>query len=320
MRIALVYEPRPQTWPKFQWVHDGLLNLGHDIFHVPQDFGALEHADKTCDLVLFEQKEPGLGRKNIIRYAKEKRSTWVQWWFDLLLGMPENQHSNYMGLYGDLARVMDFVLVKERGLLWDYAQQGIKAKYVDQGCPDNWPEAPKQNREFDVLVFGTKMDEYDIRRTDVVTLLGSGISVAWAGRGGPVPEGCIDLDFVHAWQIPNLIGRAGVVLCTDLRIDLDGYWSDRIWMAGGAGAAVVHHHRTSGPQFPHLFSGHYTGIVREVKMLLSDDSLRTGMQSASRRVVMATQTYSQICERWLHEIGIGKQSDSVTGAVCEVPR
>ena len=49
-QIAVVYPVR-KRWPKMRWLHDALVDLGHDVRHV-QTLAELEQADSDCEKML----------------------------------------------------------------------------------------------------------------------------------------------------------------------------------------------------------------------------------------------------------------------------
>ena len=58
MRIACVYHPRLTAGcGKFHFIADAFRALGHSVTHV-QTLAELKEADKTCEVVLFEQRCP----------------------------------------------------------------------------------------------------------------------------------------------------------------------------------------------------------------------------------------------------------------------
>ena len=93
------------------------------------------------------------------------------------------------------------------------------------------------------------------RRADVRTLVDAGFNVAWASDGDK-PQGVASIPWTHPDYLPALMSRAAVTLCVDLRHDVAGYWSDRLWLALGAGACVVRRFTEGQPGLPYLSYTH----------------------------------------------------------------
>jgi hypothetical protein len=296
MRIGLVYEPRPRTWPKFQWVADALLELGHALIHLTS-IEMLMDVEKTCDLVLFEHRENPIGRKQIAKQGAGHKSIWVQWWFDLLI---EQRHQDLITVFGDLMRTMDFVAVKERCVDRYQQEFGINAFRLDQGCPP-WMGAVQyqSDPEFDVVIFGTRMEEYSQRYDEARILAAADFRVAWAGDNGLPPPGVTDISFCPAGELPALLSRGAVCLCVDLRDDVPGYWSDRVWLAGGAGAFVLHRHILGdpGPEFPH--QTYEDGLTETVSSILLGGKW-SEIGRLAREIVMRDFTYAKRCQELIN--------------------
>lgn len=293
--IGLVYKARPR-WPKFHWVHEALMGLGHRCFHITS-LAELREAESSCALILFEQRDPGLGPKQIRDWERSGSAIWAQWWFDLLWDQPNEP---LMERFGPMLRRFDLVFVKERARLADYAAAGIRAVYLDQGCPADIGEA-KGEPEFDVLTFGSSRREYGQRTADVLALVAAGFNVAWAGDGTP-PVGVTALPWTHPAQLPGLISRAALTLCVDLRDDVDGYWSDRLWLALGAGACVVRRRTVGEPTGSYSSYGNHAELVRIVLELLARPEERRRLASEARQTVLSHNTYRNRCEELLRHV------------------
>lgn len=304
MKIGVVYEPRPQTWPKFQWVRDALLGLGHAVSHL-RSIDELMEADADSDVIFFEHREPGLGRKLLVSSSVGHKAVWIQWWFDLCI---EQKHQPLLELYGPLMRCMDYVVVKEKNPRDSYRSYAINAVWGDQGCPAQMGEVRHSgNPEFDVVLFGTRMEEYRQRWLDVKALVDAGYKVAWAGDSGPVPTGCVDLPKCLPFQLPVLMSRSAVTLAVDLREDVDGYVSDRFWLATGAGACVVHRCQWDGPKVSSVQYRNEAELIGIVRTLRWNHEARKQIGETARREVMSKYTYERACERVLYACGLQQQ-------------
>ena len=92
--------------------------------------------------------------------------------------------------------------------------------------------------------------------------------------------------------LPDLASDAAVVLCVDLRHDLAGFWSDRQWLALGAGACVVRRDATGlNPAMPMHVYQDVDGLVDLVGRLRGDVGQRRAIGTAAREYVMGGHTY-----------------------------
>jgi hypothetical protein len=292
MKIGLCYVRDDARWPKFQWLTDGF-GTDHETTHI-HDLDALTEANETHDLIVFMHREPGPGRKQIVNVAK--KCVWVQWWFDLFI---RQSHQDLIPLYGPLAYKQDFILCKERACIDEYREHGIVAHYLDQACPANYPETTHNPAPaFDVMVVGTLMHEYGQRHQDVQSLVQAGFRVAWAGEGGVAPSGVTHLPWVHPNRIPDTLSKAAVSLCVDLRQDVDGYWSDRLWLSAGSGAATLW--RTTENSIPCVVTYNDTeSLIARTRELVSDCDGRRKLGEQSRTYVLQNHTYHHRCKRLL---------------------
>lgn len=237
MRVGCVYARR-QNWPKWDWVRNALIRLGHEVIRV-HDAKQLVAADELCELMLFEHRDGGIGWRNIRDIAPTRKAKWAQWWFDLF-GWDDRSLAEMLGRYGSTQKLFDRVYVKERSCIDLYRENGVRAVYLDQGIPSDWPEAEhRDSPEWDVLVFGKASPDHRNRINATKAIVKAGMRVAWASMDGVVPSGVERLEWCPPKLLPSLIGRAKCVLCVNFRDDVDGYWSDRTLMVKGAGAIPV---------------------------------------------------------------------------------
>lgn len=242
MKIGCVYARRP-NWPKWSWIAKALSELGHESVSV-HSANELASSDASCDLMLFEHRDCGIGWRHVRDFAPERKSFWAQWWFDLVARDPSKTLDNQeeFKLSGDAMRLFDAVFVKERDMLDEYRILGVKAEYLDQGCPSWWPAMRHiENPKWDVLAFGSADPSYKARHRAVQQLIADGFTVAWATKKGSIPKGCDRLSWCPAEKLPELMSQAKCVLCIDYRSDVGGYHSDRNWLVTGAGALPLMH-------------------------------------------------------------------------------
>lgn len=250
MNVSLVYDSHPK-WPKFRWLHDAFRDLGCFARQVQ----TLEELKQDAELTVFQQRFLPMGYKNVV--GVEHTGKWAQVWWDLLLAQP---HQELVGRWLPFLKCMDVVFVKER-LLNEYRQLGINPRYGDQGCPIDWPKVTPGNR-WDVLVFGTKDARYQQRHADVQTLVQAGVKVGWVGNGST--SVCESLPECPVEQLPELMSQARCVLAVDLRHDIPGYWSDRVWLACGAGMPVVKRKTPGDEHLPVVTYSNETELIESV--------------------------------------------------------
>lgn len=238
MRIGCVYAPR-KDWPKWQWVCAALSRIGHDVTAVT-DVSQLAKANEECDLLLFEHRDCGVGRRHVRDLAPKKRCQWAQWWFDLFAidqSIPLAETNNWK-LLGETMQCFDRVFVKEADRIGEYRELGVKAEYMDQGCPSWWPMLQFHEKPaYDVVVFGSSDPQFYRERIKAAEeIAANGYRVAWATAQGTVPKGVERLPWHHPNDLNGLMSQAWATLCIDVRSDIRGYWSDRHWLVRGAGA------------------------------------------------------------------------------------
>jgi hypothetical protein len=293
VKLALVY-PERAKWPKWSWVADAARALGHEVLRVGTAI-ELREADRWADVVLFEHKNAGLNIADILAVARLRKSRWTQWWFDLVAtdaAKPLGEQK-LVKAFLPVMRAMDVVAVKESGLFAEYRALGVNALYLDQACPSNMPTCEqREHPEFDVCLWGCP-GVYRQRVADVRALVKHGYSVAWAGHPcGSFPRRVVPEPFASALELPKLASRAAVVLCVDFRHDLDGYWSDRLWLALGMGACVVRR-LTPGldstlPCYVYQDAAQLVDIVGQLK---GDLDARRAIGEAARAYTMESHLY-----------------------------
>lgn len=306
MKIACVYHPRLHTGcGKFHFVADALRSLRHDVVHV-ETMDDLRRADQVCDLVLHEQRGPAsLCLADLREFLPRSKAFHVQWYFDL------NVFENHLPIqkqpafepFLEIARGMDLVLIKERDRLDEYRAVGVNAKWFDQGCPSAMRQADlKEHPEFDVVLWGSSSRPMWAQRwEDVETLVRAGFKVAWGTVDATLPIGAHRLPGCQPLELPSLIEQAKVTLVVDARQDIPGYWSDRIWLAAGAGACIVRRGPTvdqhGSNNLPAL--GYFSSdtLVSCVEEFMGDVKKRKLYGNFARNMVMkGGQTYEARCQ------------------------
>ena len=300
MRIACVYHPRLNSGlGKFQFIAEAFESLGHDVVRL-ETMPDLIEADKTCDLIVFEQRGPGeLCLPDLVGLGHNRRAIWAQWMFDLAMledGVPLLKQPG-IEPFLDLMRVMDVVYVKERSLIDGYWVFGINAVYLDQGCPTVMRQADlKENPPFDVILWGSVGRFWQQRSRDVEALVAAGFVVGWASNEPGLPHGVARLQIKQPLDLPDLVEMGKVVLNVDARADVDGFWSDRTYLSAGAGACTLR--RAGGGIQSHLcleYDDHET-LVSLAKDLCGNFEKREMLASLFRERVMKSHRYEHRCQ------------------------
>ncbi|HUY89087.1 MAG TPA: glycosyltransferase [Pirellulales bacterium] len=325
MHLAVV-SPKPYATlvDKLGWVGEGFRAAGHDVVRV-HDLAGVRAADEECELLLFDQKASGLNRAELTDLAlAPRRARWVQWWRDLIALEPKAPLAEqpFVRSFGGLMRAMDLVLVKERGLLDEYASLGIHALWLDQACPEEMPPCKHpEDPEWDVLVLGSTA--YDQRRQDAAALAAAGFRVVWAGLPGrePVPSGVEWRPWRHPTQeLPQFVGRAAVVLGVDCRSDVPGYTSDRSHLVAGMGACYVarvpDYGADSAPgaaspaaDVAGWIYDEHESLVNVVRTALADRDERQRRGRRSRELVMSQHTYRRRAEQIVELVGARSRAE-----------
>lgn len=310
MRIALAYDPirHERGRGKFQYIESAFRRLGHDVRNI-QHTDQLKQASMECDLVLFEQRQPALIDMQQLP-SIQRRAAWIQWYFDIIYtgdadGMtiesPLHDQPTWQTC-GQMMQTMDLVLVKERGMLKEFRTNDVNAIWFDQGCPAEMEQAELiENPEFDVILWGGYNSWYRQRREDAETLAATGLKVAWAcdiGLGGVA--GIIRLPGCQPMGLPGLISRAKICLHVDaFGGTIEGFYSDRIWLAAGAGGCCLRRSTKGQRGIPGVNYGTTNFMIDSALSLCSDWRKRKTIGEQSRAEVMAHHTYDHRCQELL---------------------
>lgn len=307
MRIACVYHPRLHAGcGKFHFIADAFRALGHDVIHV-QTMAELRAADETCELLLFEQRGPAeLCLPDLRDFLSGPRKSFcIQWFFDLNVfddTLPIKDQAP-IAPFLEVMQGMDLVLVKERDRLDEYRLAGINAIWFDQGCPSTMRQAVlRESPEFDVVLWGSASRPlWKQRWNDADLLCRMGFKVGWfTDHGEPLPSGCIRRPGCQPLELPSVIEQGKVVLCVDAAQHIDGYWSDRVWLAAGAGGCIVR--RVSDGQYV-LPADHYRSdaeLIETVKSYCSDFGERVAQGKLARNLAIPYNSYERRCRELLN--------------------
>lgn len=294
---------------KFHFVDDAFRALGHDVIHI-QTLPELKAADESCDFILFEQRNGPIHTIDGAEIGKRRKSIWCEWFFDLNVFDPllPIDLQPTVEPYLPLLKQMDIVFVKERDRLDEYRKAGIKATWLDQGCPSNMPEAEfNPNPMFDCIIWGSSRPEiWRQRRDDVQTAVDAGYRVAWAATDQYLPSGVIRLPSCQPLELPGLIELAKVSLCVDATQSIDGYWSDRIWLAAGAGACIVRRASAGGMYLPAVHYNSQHSLRSVLAQLCGNDEQsieqRRLFGEQARKSVMSRNTYEHRCQEIVNHV------------------
>jgi hypothetical protein len=295
MKVAIVSaSPSQVLVDKMGWVADGFSAAGHSVSRcfTLREVGL---ADRSQDLLVFDQKSPGsICRNALADMAPRRQSRWVQWYRDAIAyysGVPLREQPAMSHIR--LMRGMDAVLVKESMMLAEYRALGINAHWFDQGCPADMPACEHREKpEWDVLIPGVA--SYRQRRDDAAALTAAGFKVLWVGLpGGEIPPGCDSIPWVHPVKgLPQVVSRCACVLGVDFRQDLTGFTSDRTWLIAGMGACLVRRESAGMPEVPGFIYGTHEQLTSIVFELTGNAERRRAIGEAARRFVMENHTYT----------------------------
>lgn len=317
MRIAVVSpHSTAHLVDKAGWVAEGFRAIGHDVVRA-HNIQGLREVDQDCQLVVFDQYDCALDPPTVYEISKTKRAAWFQYWRDLIDYLPdvplEKQIKGRDLL--PMMRAMDLCLVKERNRIADYKQIGITAQWFDQACPSDMPHVKhEKDPRWDVLIFGSSCDRPH-RRDDAAFLAREGFKVAWAGTPSSdgLPADVEPVVWTHPYALPALASHAACVLCVDHRVDVDGFVSDRVYLAAGMGACLVRRYSPGAVELPSFTYRNQVELYQMVARLKKDRKERKAVGEAARKEVMRNHTYEvrakQIVE--IYNNGGGENPDTL---------
>lgn len=314
MQIAVVAPEYQAANDKPGWCIDALNRLGHTAFRCTNLSGVID-ADASSDVLLFMQASAGLNRVDLVAASEARKARWVQWYWDLIYREPGKPLAQqvYVSGFLDVMRAMDLVLVKERGLISEYRQLGVPASWCWQAAPSWLPEAGVSSPpRWDILLWGTSRG-YDQRFADAAAVAKAGYRVAWATSQGPVPAGVEPVPWQSPGELPSLAGQATLVLSVDYA-DVEGYCSDRLFLAGGMGCCVLHRTGYDAP-FNGLWSYEtQADLLDAARLLLGEPALVAATRNLARQQVMAEHTYERRLGQLLSGVFDGDAADHLAAA------
>ncbi len=289
---------------KAGWVAEGFEQAGCDVSrgYTVEDVIRL---DDSCDLLVFDHYDCALDVPRVCRIADTRRAKWVQWWRDLVaVDQRKTIAEELAGL--DLlewSRSFDLVLVKERGMLDQWKDAGVRAVWFDQACPRNMPACNPERKplRWDVLIAGCMSDRH-ARRDAAIALARRGFRVVWVSLPDPAgcPPGVEALEWRHPFELPELVGQAAVCLDVGQRFDVAGYVSDRMYLLGGAGGVVL---QRSVPQAMDIGQVSFEDIdacSELVDRFSVDLEFRRATGDGIRANVMANHTFAERAKEIAH--------------------
>lgn len=290
MKLGFASADKPQ-WPKVAWYVEAAQNLGHDV-HQSKDWSQLPALLADCDLVIFGQKDLGGHWPCIARALQQRTCPIVYLWFDLLATQPDLpiHEQPIFQTYERMFLASESVIVKERSLLRQYRDHSVNAFWCDQGCPSDYPAVDHSvEPEWDLLVWGQGGGHYRERQQAVEAAVSAGFKVAWAGTS-PVPRGVVSLPWTHPLELPRLASRARCVLSVGRRNDLDGYWSDGLWLALGMGACVIRRETPGLPDGPYWRFADHQRLIEHLTWARRYPQTAIELGQAARQWVMDNHT------------------------------
>lgn len=317
MRVGIVYQLHRNRCPKMrEWVADGFRQCGADVV-LCDGPKTLPVVDERCDLVVFEHKGAGIPIGALWTLAPQHHAFWCSWNFDLAAVQPDTPLSEQLtmqktGSAGTIPtpwlaamRLMDLAFVKEWSRIGEYEALGVRAAWLDQGCPDTMPEAKLLDAPpFDVLVLGTKSRAWKQRLQDATLLARHGFRVAWVGPsdGDAIPECIRSLEPVPPLELPRVISQAACVLGVDFTSSEPGYWSDRQWLVCGAGGLLLRPAVERLPAGPYVTYHDADSLIQQAESLLRQPEMRRATAAAARRWVFESHLYRHRCQQLLDAV------------------
>jgi hypothetical protein len=312
MELGCVYANKPQ-WPKFAWVADACERLGHRVRRVDsrRDRDGLSAALAECDLCLFGHKGLGGRWPDMRSLLASPHCPIGYWWFDLVAtqpGVPLVRQPLFTQFRQRFV-AFDYSFVKERGLVEEYRENGVNAHWCDQGCPSDMPPA-KVGDKWDLLVWGQCGPAYRERSRAAHGVAEAGFRVGWACERAP--GGKIEhLPWTHPRDLPALASQARCVLSCGSRNDLDGYRSDRFWMALGMGCCVIRRSTPGLPEGPYQIYHTTDECVSAVRWAKENVKQARNMGREAREWVMIEHTIEKRVESILAVCTAGTPAGSL---------
>jgi hypothetical protein len=297
MDIGCAYANTPK-WPKMSWVADACERLGHRVrrVHPRHDREGLTAALSECDLCIFGHKGIAGRWPDMRLRLAEPHCPIAYWWFDLVatsVGVPLARQPIFQQFQQRFI-AFDYAFIKERGLLEEYRDNGVNAFWCDQGCPSDMPQA-EIGDEWDLLVWGQCGPAYRERKRAAHAVADAGFRVGWAGprpAGGKIEH----LPWTHPRDLPELASRARCVLSCGSRNDIDGYVSDRFWMALGMGCCVVRRSSPGLPEGPYQIYHNSEECVSAVRWAKENRKQAKELGRQARTWVMSEHTIEKRVE------------------------
>jgi hypothetical protein len=270
--------------------------------------------DEWADVVLFDQKGRGCDSNYVAGRALDRKAVWCEWVFDLVAispGIPLHHQPLLSSPDGDATpwlrelQAMDVVFVKERSLLSEYASLEINACWLDQGCPSDIPECDLRLLcEWDVYIFGQPGKRWLRRTLDATHAANAGWRVLFTSwpTSASAPSGCKLEPWVPPFKLHSYASKSLVTLGVDARGDIDGYWSDRLWLACGMGSCHLRRKTSSQPLGPFALYNDCDELLAQLEHYKRDDVARRRVGKKSREWVMDQHTYRHRCKDLLDEV------------------
>jgi len=217
--------------PDESHIADCLTVLGYSVTTQQREDGIPKG---NFDLVVVSQWN-GYKKDFILNMKKKLKCPVVYWAFDYQFDSHEDWHF-------EMAEQADLFLSPEMGHMEQYIQRGVNFRWLPQGFAPMFLDKMNVFKEYDVVFTGTYLPQCQFR-TDVLKAVSEQYNLdvfsvtqnEWKAQGlqrvnGPV----IDYD------LPELYGKAKVVLSVDLFPGVMGSWSDRNAQAMACGACVLY--------------------------------------------------------------------------------
>ena len=319
MRVCVASpDPGILTHDKFAWIAYGAMDAGHEVVRA-HDVRGVAAADASCDVVLFSQYSGGMNPWSLVEISGDRKARWCSWWWDLvpvyrdvpLAGQP------VMQTFAPFLRVLDVAFFKERGLLEEYRDAGIEARWMWQGCPDHIKPSRLRRFRWDVLVVGRGSHEQRWRDADAMCR--QGLKVAWVGFGnsGKPPAVAEMIPWCAPEYLPTLVSEAKVCLSVDARQDVDGYTSDRLYLLLGAGG-IVFHRKCCWQTGPEWYDPSHAWLYEDSSLPRMVDEIKYGERLWTERLLRGFDN-SEWAHRWNYSRAVSEIIETVMKPKEDVP-
>lgn len=228
----------------------------------------------------------------------------VQWFFDLVWRYCTQPLDSQHLWNWPTMKSMDLVLLRERGLFPIYKRRGINVRYLDQACWAPMFRVPlaHYNPIADVAFTGSCYEEGG--RLSLLQHMASRFNVhVWSKdkrwkdfkKITWHPEGLYD------GRMRTLGSKAKLSVAINYRNDIDGYWSNRMWLLMASGVCMLVHYVPGLEDVVEdgkhcVFFDSHGQCLSLARKYLDDDSARARIADAGRVLALSKHSYENRLE------------------------